>query len=514
MAPPPLLPEFLTYAARYRLIPPGSRVVAAVSGGADSTCLAHLLLALRERLGITLELAHFNHRLRGRQSERDAAAVAAMARRLGLRFHLGRGAAFTPQLRRSASVQELAREMRLGFLLALARRRRAIVALGHTGDDQSETMVMRFLAGAGPAGLGGIAPASHDGRLVHPLLFARRSAIERWLAARGVPWRTDPTNLTRRYLRNRVRLDLLPVLAREYNPRVVERLCSLAEMLRRDADFIEAHAARLLEVAAAGARRYVFTRELLASTHPAVLSRTLLQALRAVASRPADFSSRHVEPLLAAEHGARTWDLPGGVSCRCDGAGLVVARALSRAREPVRQPTVLEVPGRATLPGDGVLTARTRTRPAAFDPRAFGADPRRVALDLDALERPLSIRSRRPGDRFRPLGLAAEKKLKELLIEAKIPAHLRSGVPLVCDKDGIVWVAGLRPAERGRVHPGTKRLLVLEYEPGGPLQVEGSGRPRRTSSAQGIRGPAMTDSRTRTASSASRSGRARLRTPS
>ena len=228
MASPPLLPEFLAYTARHRLIPAGSRVIAAVSGGADSTCLAHLLLAARERLGITLEIAHFNHRLRGRQAERDAAAVEAMARRLGLRFHLGLGDAFTPQQRRSASVQELARDMRLGFLLGLARRRRAIVALGHTGDDQSETMLMRFLAGAGPAGLGGIPPASHGGRLVHPLLFARRAAIESWLAARGVPWRTDPTNRTRRYLRNRLRLDLLPLIAREYNPRIVERLCALA----------------------------------------------------------------------------------------------------------------------------------------------------------------------------------------------------------------------------------------------------------------------------------------------
>ena len=228
-------------------------------------------------------------------------------------------------MRRSASVQELARDMRLGFLLGLARRRRAIVALGHTGDDQSETMLMRFLAGAGPAGLGGIPPASHGGRLVHPLLFARRAAIESWLAARAVPWRTDPTNRTRHYLRNRLRLDLLPVIAREYNPRIVERLCTLAEMLRRDADFIETHAARLLEVAAAGPRRYAFTSELLAATHPAVLSRALLLALRAVARLPADFSSRHVEALLAPGTGARSWDLPGGVSCRRDGAGLVLA---------------------------------------------------------------------------------------------------------------------------------------------------------------------------------------------
>ncbi len=467
---PPLLPEFLAYISRHCLIPSGSRVIAAVSGGADSTCLVHLLLAARERLGITLEVAHFNHRLRGRQSERDAAAVEALARHLGLRFHLGLGDALTPKLRRSASVQELAREMRLGFLLGLARRRRAIAALGHTGDDQSETMLMRFLAGSGPAGLGGIPPASHGGLLAHPLLFARRAAIESWLAARGLPWRTDPTNRSRRYLRNRLRLDLMPVIARDYNPRIVSRLCTLAELLRRDTDFIEAHAAHLLEAAATGPRRFLFPRELLAATHPAVLSRALLLALRAVASLPADFTSRHVEALLAPGTGARSWDLPGKVSCRCDGAGLILEGATAPVRMADPPPAALRIPGRVTLASGGVVTARVRTLPAEFDPRAFGANPSRVALDLLSLNPPLAVRSRLPGDRFRPLGLPADKKLKEFFIEAKIPAGRRSLVPLVCDRDGIVWVAGVRPAERCRVHSGTRRLLVLELIPGGKVK--------------------------------------------
>lgn len=459
---PPLLPELVAYNTRHRLIPTGARVIAAVSGGADSTCLAHLLLEARERLGITLEVAHFNHRLRGRQSDRDAATVEAMARRLDLRFHLGLGVAASPPMRRSASVQELARNLRLGFLLRLARRRRAIVALGHTGDDQSETMLMRFLSSAGPAGLGGIPPASHNGLLVHPLLFARRTAVESWLAARGLRWRTDPSNRTRRYLRNRLRLDLLPVIAREYNPRIVDRLCTLAELLRRDTDFIELQAARLFAIASAGPRRFVFTREMRTSAHPAVLSRALLLALRAVARLPADFSSRHIESLLAPGAGARSWDLPGGVGCRCDGAGLIIATATAAVPAAQPQPAALKVPGRVTLSWGDTVTARTRTLWPGFDPRTFGADPFRVALDLHSLNPPLEVRSRLPGDRFRPLGLPADKRLKELLIEAKIPASQRSRVPLVCDRDGIVWVAGLRPAERGRVNAGTKRLLVLE----------------------------------------------------
>lgn len=512
--PPSLIPDFLAYSALHRLVPPGSRVIAAVSGGADSTCLAHLLLAARGRLGITLEVAHFNHRLRGRRSDRDAAAVEALARRLDLRFHLGSDRPYTPQQRRTASVQELAREARLTFLLGLARRRRAVVALAHTGDDQAETMLMRLLAGFGPAGLGGIRPASHAGRLVHPLLFARRARIEEWLTERGVRWRTDHTNSTRRYLRNRVRLDLLPFVAREYNPRIVERLGSLAEMLRRDNDFIEAQSGSLLESAAAGPGRYLFTPGLLAATHPAVLSRALLTALRSVARLPADFSSRHVDALLAAGTGARSWDVPGGVSCRRDGAGLLLQRTATARPLPALGCLPLPLPGRVALPGGGSLTARTRSRPPGFDPRAFGADPCRVALDLDRLHPPFVVRSRRPGDRFQPLGMAAGKKLKEVLIEAKTAAGSRSQVPLVCDRDGIVWVGGLRPAERGRVHARTRRLLVLEIERGGEGQPGAAGRNLRAISPQETRGPAIRVSASNSASSATRTGRARLRTPS
>jgi len=507
---PPLLPGFVAYAAQQRLILPGSRVIAAVSGGADSTCLLHLLLATRERLDITLEVAHFNHRLRGRRSERDAVAVEELAQSAGLRFHLGLGEAFTPQQQRAASVQELAREMRLGFLLGLARRRRAVVALGHTGDDQAETLLMRFLAGAGPAGLGGIPPASHGGRLVHPLLFARRSAIESWLAARSVPWRTDHTNRTRRYLRNRVRLDLLPVIARDFNPRIVERLGALAQALRRDNDCLEAHAAQLLEAAAVGTQRYAFTPAVLASTPPAVLSRALLAALRAIAGRPTDFSHRHIAALLAPGTGARSWVFPAGVSGSRDGAGLVLQRAAAVEPAAGLDRRSLPVPGRVALPGLGILSSSIRPRPAGFDPRVFGADPWRSALDLDSVHQPLTIRGRRPGDRFQPLGLPADKKLKELFIGAGIPAGIRARVPLICDRDGIVWVTGLRPAERCRVHAATRRLLVLELEAGeGTDQAAAAGRRRRAISLQETRGPAMIVSSSSRSSRATRSGRVR-----
>jgi tRNA(Ile)-lysidine synthase len=515
MAGAPLASGLAAHAARHALLPAGARVIVAVSGGADSTCLAHLLAGARERLGVRVEIAHFNHRLRGRESAADARFAAALARGLSLPFHLGAAAPFSAAERRAASLQELARAQRLAFLLGLARRRRATVALAHTADDQAETVLMRFLAGAGPAGLGGIPPASHGGRLVHPLLFARREAIERWLAARGLRWRTDSSNASRRYLRNRLRLDLLPRLA-AFNPRIVERLGALALSLRRDDELLAALAGDVAAAAACGPRTHRFTPQALAAA-PAVVARALLAALRAAGRADADFTQRHVEALLAPGEGARAWDLPGGVRASRDPRGLLIAPAPRGRPRPAAVPLArraLRIPGRVALPGGAVLTAAVVDRPPRFDPRRFGADPARVALDLERLRPPLIVRGRVAGDRFQPLGLPAEKKLKELLIDARVPARERPRLPLVCDRDGIVWAAGLRPAERGRVGPETRRLLVLALErPAGPGQSASAGAPppgRQRRKAV----PATSISSSSSASSAKSSGSVRGRTPS
>jgi len=368
-------------------------------------------------------------------------------------------------------VQELAREQRLGFLLRLARRRRARVALAHTADDQAETLLMRFLAGSGPAGLGGIPPASHGGLLVHPLLFARRAQIEALLVERGLPWRTDRSNRSPRYFRNRVRRELLPLLVRDYSPGIVPHLNRLARALRLDNEALETQAAALLARAEASPGLVRFRPGLLEAAPAAVAARAVLAALRATAARAADFSSRHLEALLAPGSGARSFDLPGGVTARRDGAGLALA-ARGGAARPAPLPTLpLPVPGRAALPGGGAVTARAAARPAGFDPRCHGAAPSRVALDRACVDGPLVVRGRRPGDRFQPLGMAGGKLLKEFLIDAKVPAGARPGLPLVCDASGIVWVAGVRPAERCRVRAGTRRLLLLELEEPAPAKI-------------------------------------------
>jgi len=226
-----------------RFFRPGDRVAVAVSGGADSVALLELLLEARDRLGIVVSVAHFNHRLRGGDSETDAEFVQRLAAARDVQIFSGCAAAF-----HDANVEALARQDRYSFFERLVRDGCAgKVATAHTADDQAETVLARFLRGGGPAGLAGILPVVRDGAVVRPLLEVRRAELRAWAAARSLTWREDSSNLDRRFLRNRLRQELIPQLESDYNPGIVNVLNHAAEVARGE----EAHWQRHIEELAA-----------------------------------------------------------------------------------------------------------------------------------------------------------------------------------------------------------------------------------------------------------------------
>jgi tRNA(Ile)-lysidine synthase len=415
-----MLSQVLHTIREQALLAGGERVMVAVSGGPDSTALLHALVHLAPRLHIEVGAATVDHGLRP-ESGVEAALVAERCKRLGVRCEIlvvDVKAARGPHV----SWQEAARNVRLSALQeAAVRLGCSAVALGHTADDQAETVLFRVVRGTGILGLGGI--PYRRGIFIRPLLDVRRKSITAFLAKRRIPFVEDPSNANRHYARVRTRLDLLPLLSRE-NPRVVEALLSLAQDARA--------------IAAATP-----TRDRLAL--PSVPRRT----------------AALIQRMAAQGQGTRRVSVPDGevvVSY-----GNVRFRPRGGQRQDSRSPSSESI--RVTGPGIYRLPGRNQGRALKLEEGTQPAAPPADAAVFDAarIARPLEVRAWRAGDRLRPRGGRGSRKVSDLLVDAKIPRDLRPELPVLVAADGtILFVAGMRrPAEIGRPQVGTEHWLAV-----------------------------------------------------
>lgn len=452
------------------LVPPGSRVAAAVSGGSDSVALLLLLLDVAGGCGFTVAgVAHVNHGLRGAASDRDEAFCRALAARLGVAFEARHRDAARLAADGRVSIEVAARHARYECLSEMAAVLEAdTIATGHTRDDQAETFLLRLLRGAGASGLSGIRPRRGD--IVRPLLDIRRDQLQAYLAGRRQPFRSDATNRDVRVPRNWVRHRLLPMLARQLNADIVEVLARDAAVLRDEAALLDQlsqeTASRLLEQARDGA--VSLDARGLTDLAPALARRVVRLALdRQASSRFRGFD--HVEQVLAvarADRGRPAADLPG-VRVERNGAKVVLYnRGTSSRPAAAAFRYELAVPGRTDIPecGCAIVVRRESHAPGQTVTRqTLGDDRERAIIDAAAAGAGLAVRSRRPGDWIRPLGLRGRKKLQDLLVDRKVPRSERDRVPLVVDaRDDILWVAGHVVSQGARVTDRTRSVVVLK----------------------------------------------------
>jgi tRNA(Ile)-lysidine synthase len=461
------LPQWvLAYARRERLFTPGDRVLVAVSGGPDSVALLHLLLRLRSPLGLDLGVAHYDHGLRGEASQGDAGFVADLAQGLGLPCHLGRGEVKAAARRNKVSLQMAARQLRLQFLRE-TRQRQAYtrIALGHTADDQVELFWLRLLRGAGLEGLKGMWPATPEG-LVRPLLAVGKAPLLAWLEQEALPYRVDASNLSRTYLRNRVRLDLLPHLSQLYNPRLAQTIWRTQALLQEEERLLARDAEAAWDRLARRLAPDCFALDLprFFSLEPALQRRVLRLAVAKIGAA-VTLTAPQVGALLALARSQRS----GGLISL--GEGVQVARAgpalhvMTPLPDPPRQATPLSTgPGRVDSP-DGWRWQMSRRSWRPGDP---WPPPEVAWLDPDRLSWPLMARAWRPGDRFWPQGASGPQKLQDFFVNAKIPRWLRPHLPLVADAGQIVWVPGLRVAETVRPGPACREILEITVAPNTP----------------------------------------------
>ena len=449
------------------LLGAGDRLIVALSGGPDSVGLTHLLVELASAGELVLAgLAHLNHRMRGGASDADERFCRSMAEALSLPIEVGSTDVPRRARERRQSLEVAAREARYDFLARAAERLGANgIAVGHTLDDQAETYLMKLLRGAGPRGLGGIHP--RVGAVIRPLLAIHRSDVLAYVAERGLEFREDESNQDRDIPRNLVRHELLPWLRQHVNPAVTDALWRGAVVAREDAEWLE----RVARDAAVHLLRdrddggvEVDAERLVAE--PAAVARRVarLGLQRQAPDRFISFS--HVAEVLRLARGplGHSVDLPGQRATRV-GPVIVLSsrpgRAVVPGAPPVTPQTLL-VPGEASFPTLGVAVC---AEPAASAPPWTMSSSRdRVVVSDEAVQLPLAVRTRSPGDAFKPLGLGRRRKLQDLLVDRKVPKCERDAVLLVVDAaDRIVWVAGLMLAHDFRVTESTHGVIILTF---------------------------------------------------
>jgi tRNA(Ile)-lysidine synthase len=469
--PTALLARVRRFIVDHDLIRPETRVLAAVSGGPDSTCLLLVLAALRRSLRFELTAAYFDHRLRGaRTAERERNAVRELCAALDVPFRSGAGDIRAHAKSQRLSIEEAARELRYRFLASASGgpKRCEIVAAGHTRDDQAETVLLHLIRGSGLRGLAAMAPSaewpvttrSDAPRLVRPLLCLSRKETERCCRAAGVTPTQDPTNRSRSYLRNRVRHDLLPRL-RRYNPRIEEALARLAGAAAGDVELLERLAAETLPGTSPEDGAVRIARKQFAQLPEALRAHAVRLAFTRLLGDARGLSERHVRAVLRATAGpsGAQLALPRGLRVAVERSAIILATKPARALPalPARR-VALPVPGAARL-GPWTVRAALVRRPRSLRSSNTCA----ALLDPDACGR-LWLRRRRPGDRFHPLGLPGPKKLQDFLSDAHVPQTQRDAIPLVCSDRGIAWVVGQRPAEWAKVSTSTRKALRLRAE--------------------------------------------------
>ena len=453
------------------MLSPGQRILVAVSGGPDSVALLYLLYELRDEFELTIEVAHLQHGIRGEEAIEDARFVARLAERLSLICHLKE--IDLPQLKiasRKTSLEEMGRFERYRFFAETAQLHRLdVVATAHTADDQAETIVMRLFRGAGRTGLRGIAPmrqlmVAGDRRcanvlLIRPLLNALRREVMDFLEQRKLPSRTDSSNRDLFFLRNWIRLKLMPQVSERFGVKLPARLCAQAQVLGDEEDYLAELTRQQLENVSDGNK---LSRKLFLNLNKALQRRVirLWFEQRRGHLRAIDFD--HVESalrLIAAGAPQGRLALPGGWQLAREYETItfdrpnVKPRCYSYQFKPGSTLTVIEA-------GITIVSELIDPTPGKLPDNFMEA-----VFDADLLKGNLLVRNFRNGDRFQPLGMAGHKKLKDLFIAHQLPLRTRATLALLVMDNEILWIPGYGRSDSARIGSATKISLHLRVIP-------------------------------------------------
>ncbi|MFH1825616.1 MAG: tRNA lysidine(34) synthetase TilS [Candidatus Firestonebacteria bacterium] len=442
---------------KYSMLNNGDKVIVGVSGGPDSVALLLILNKIRKYYNLSLHIVHVNYHLRGLKSDGDERYVGNLARKLKIPITVEQ--INTKEVIGKKSIQKFAREIRYKVFEKAANEIKANkIALGHNLDDNVETIIMRFIRGSGLTGLSGIPyvrPCLKGRvRIIRPLMNCFRKEIDNYLKKLKVNPRLDSSNLKPVYLRNKIRLELIPLIEKEYNPKFKENLFRLSEILNYEDKFLSLEAfnlyKKLVKKTEYGLKIKI---KALTKFHPAIILRILREILKDIKGDLLGLEYKHIESIInIISNKVKRVELPGEIIVEKHINNLVFRKKVKRYVIN----SVLKI-NKSIKINNLVFFCRIIYNMSKFKKL------NNAYLDLDKISLPIIIRSRKPGDRFIPFGMKGAKKLQDFFVDEKISEYKRDGIPVFVDsKNRILWVAGLRIDNRFKVTSNTKRILHIK----------------------------------------------------
>ena len=455
---------------KYHMIEEGDRVIAGVSGGADSVCLLFMLCSLREKMKFQILVCHVNHGLRGAEADADEKFVEELCERLGVPCRIFRENVELTARKRKQSFEEAGRMVRREAFEAMCREYGGTkIATAHHQDDNAETMLLNLARGTGLNGLCGIRPVRE--RWIRPLLCLGRAEIEEWLESRKIGFCRDATNEEDEYTRNRIRHHIIPALEQQVNMGTVRHLNELSAQLQEVWDFIREQTMEAWDACvsvkedAAGRPTVRIDGRRFQETAPAVRKFLAAECIREAAGAGKDIESVHIDALTALfeKQTGKSLNLPYRVRAVKTYAGVELTKGEKAGKDAGKEEVELRIPGEVLFPGTNKkITCTVFEVQGDFSAKEIPQKSYTKCFDYDIIKYSLSARFRRPGDYFTVDRKGSRQKLKSYFINEKVSREERDRTLLIADGGHIVWIPGMRMSSAYQIGSKTKRILKIK----------------------------------------------------
>jgi tRNA(Ile)-lysidine synthase len=458
-----LLHKVMEFIKENSMFDKGDKVIVAVSGGPDSICLLHVLNELKDELGVTLVGAHVNHCLRGAEADKDEEYAKQTCESLNIDFYSKKVDIHRISAEKNISCEMAGREVRYEFFKELTIKLNANkIALAHNANDQAETILMRIMRGTGIEGMVGIKPV-RDKIYVRPILHLSRSEIEKYCEGNNISARIDKSNLENIYARNKVRLELIPYIEENFNKDIIKTLNRLSDIVKKDNDYLEGISIKEYKKHCEICDKRVIINKEAFLEHEAIVSRIVRNALVDMNGNLNNFEKIHISSIISLQkcETGKTIMLPQNIVAENCYGNIHICINIKAAEANDNQYSLNINEGNFIPSLNKVVKIDVK---AKMQLKKAEVNDYIKYFDYDKINVPIILRYRKDGDRFMPLGMKGNKKLKDLFMDLKIPKGKRNEIPLICFGDDIGWVVGYRVSEKFKVSKDTKNILQIRIE--------------------------------------------------